>query len=373
MRVVFVGSGTGGHFYPLIAIAEALRVRDAANGTDIDLYFMGPEPYHPDSLTRHNIKFVRCPAGKRRRYWSIYNYLDVFKTFAGFFVAFGKLLHLYPDVVMSKGGYTSVPVVLAAWLLRIPIVLHESDAVAGRANMLAARFARYIGIAHDEAAQYFPKDKVALVGMPIRDSFFTPTQNPHDVLGIPADRPVVFVTGGSLGAERINDLVLNALDELLPHYTVVHQVGTDNEQAVRDAAAALITDQSLATRYFVHGRLTGDQMAAAQDAAAIIVSRAGSGSIFEIALKGKPSILIPIPEDVSRDQRSNAYAYAETGAATVLEQHNLTDDLLASEIRHILENTDVYQNMQTAARNFTRSDAADTLADTLLAIGKEHE
>lgn len=369
MRVVFVGSGTGGHFYPLIAIAEALR----AKREHLDLYFMGPDPYNADALKEHNITYVRCPAGKRRLYWSFQNVLDLIKTFSGLFVAFIKLLSLYPDVVMSKGGYTSVPVVFAAWLLRIPIVIHESDAVAGRANVFAARFARYIAIAHDEAISFFPKKKVALTGMPIRRSFFTPIENPHAVLGIPSDRPVIFVTGGSLGARRINELILQALDELLPFYTVVHQTGPDHEKAVRESAASLITDPEQTSRYFVLGRLTALQMAAAQDAAALVVSRAGSGTIFEIALKGKPAILIPIPEDVSRDQRTNAYAYAKSGAATVIEERNLTDDLLASEIRHILDNRDIYQNMQTAARNFTTPTAADTLADTLLSIGAEHE
>lgn len=372
MRIVLVGSGTGGHFYPLIAIAEAVRKRDHEQGTETDLYFMGPNPYNQEMLDTYNIHFTHCPAGKQRIYRSFQNVLDVFKMMYGTFVAFFKLLAIYPDVIMSKGGYTSIPVVLAAWVLRIPIVIHETDAVAGRANQLAARFARYIAIAHDDAVQYFPKEKVALVGLPIRQSFFTPTENPYEVLGIPDDRPVILVTGGSLGAQRINDLVLNSLDELLPHYTIVHQTGADHEKAVQQSAARLITDDTARDHYFALGHMTGTQFAAAQDAASLIISRAG-GTLFEIALKGKPSILIPIPEDVSRDQRSNAYAYARSGAATVIEEHNLTDDLLASEIKYILENDDVYESMQTAARNFTYTDAADKLADTLFTIGKEHE
>lgn len=373
MRIALVGSGTGGHFYPLIAVAEALRERDVAHGTSTELFFIGPDPYNKNALDSLHINFVRCPAGKRRVYWSPRNMLDLFTTLYGIFVAFGKLLWLYPDAVMSKGGYTSVPVVIAAWLLRIPIVLHESDAVAGRANVFAGRLARYIGIAHDDAAAFFPGDKVALIGMPVRRSFFTVANDPFTTLGVPNDRPLIFVTGGSLGAKRINDLVLNALDELLPLYTILHQTGPTHEQAVREAADALISDPSLKERYFVYGQLSGDQMSAAQSAAALIVSRAGSGSIFEIALKGKPSILIPIPEDVSRDQRTNAYAYAKSGAATVIEEHNLTDDILASEINNILAQRDLYQSMEAAARNFTRTDAADTLADALLAIGAEHE
>lgn len=373
MRIVFVGSGTGGHFYPLMAIAEALRANDAQSGTNADLYFIGPEPYDADALAAQRITYVYCPAGKRRVYRSFRNVIDLFKTAYGILVAFVKLLWLYPDAVMSKGGYTSVPVILAAWLLRIPIILHESDAVAGRANLFAARFATYIGIAHADAAEFFAKDKVALIGMPIRRSFFETSQDPYGVLGIPSDRPVLFVTGGSLGAERLNELVLTSLDELLPYYTLVHQAGAAHAERVAQTASSLVADPSLQARYFVLGRMTAEQMSAAQDAAALIVSRAGSGSIFEIALKGKPSILIPIPEDVSRDQRANAYAYARTGAATVMEERNLSDDLLVSEIRRILGDTAAYQSMQTAARNFTRADAADTLAGVLTNIAASHE
>lgn len=373
MRIVFVGSGTGGHFYPLIAIAEAIRKRDSTEGRESELCFMGPEPYDQSSLDRLQIRFISCPAGKRRLYRSFRNYLDTVKTLFGIFVAFYKLLLLYPDAIMSKGGYTTVPVVIAAWLLRIPIVIHESDAVAGRANLVAARFARYIAIAHDDAAAFFDAKKTALVGLPIRSSFFTEIQDPHAVIGVPNDRPVIFVTGGSSGAKRLNDLVLQSLDELLPLYTIVHQTGAAQEAEVTRTAATLIADASLLERYYIRGTLPGEQMASALAAASLVISRSGSSAIFEIALKGKPSILVPIPEGISRDQRSNAYSYARTGAATVLEEQNLTDDLLVSEARYILENQEVYQNMQTAARNFTHPDAADKLADILAAIGHEHE
>ncbi|MEX0930712.1 MAG: UDP-N-acetylglucosamine--N-acetylmuramyl-(pentapeptide) pyrophosphoryl-undecaprenol N-acetylglucosamine transferase [Candidatus Paceibacterota bacterium] len=369
MRIVLVGSGTGGHFYPLIAIAEAVRKR---NGGYAELYFIGPGPYDKTVLDQHNITFVYCPAGKRRIYRSILNYFDIFKTIYGTFLAFWKLLYLYPDVIMSKGGYTTVPVIVAAWLLRIPIVIHESDAVAGRANIFASKFARYIAIAHAEATTYFPKEKTAHVGLPIRQDFFTKISNPHTIIGIPNDRPVVLITGGSLGAATINNLVLESLNELLPLYTVVHQTGDAHVSTVQQTAAKLITDPQMREHYFAFGYMDAKQFSAAQDAASLIVSRAGSGTIFEIALKNKPSIIIPISEEVSRDQRSNAYAYAGSGAATVLEEHNLTDDLLASEIKYILENKDVYQNMQAAARNFTRTDAADTIANILLEIGREH-
>jgi len=373
MRIVFVGGGTGGHFYPLIAIAEAIRDRDTALTQQTELYYMGPDEYNRDSLARLNIHFVRCPAGKQRRYFSILNFIDTFKTFFAIFTAIRKLYVLYPDVIMSKGGYTSVPVVIAAWILTIPIVVHESDAIPGRANKLAAKRARYIAISYDETADLFPDEKVALIGVPLRKFFLALQPNAPQRLGISTKQHMILVLGGSQGAERINNLLLEALDELLPSYTIIHQVGVDHEEKVIKSAGSLITDAHLLDHYFVYGHMTGEQLAAAQQAASVIVSRAGSGSIAEIAQSGKPSILIPIPEDISHDQRSNAYAYARTGAATVIEEKNLTDGMLEAELHKILSDKKHYETMATAAKSFTRPNAAYTLADTLLGIGNEHQ
>lgn len=370
MRIALVGGGTGGHFYPLIAVAEALRAQQPEG---LALYYLGPEPYAAAALATHHITFVSCPAGKRRKYRSILNITDSFKVLIGFLVAVWKLFLIYPDVVFSKGGYTSVPVVLAAAFLRIPIVIHESDAVPGSANRLAKRFARYIAVNYDDAATFFPTHKVAKTGIPIRQAFFQAIANPHHVLGIPADRPIVFITGGSSGAERINTVILDSLDELLPLYTVVHQAGAIHAEAVTRTALARGLPQELLERYFVLGHIEGSAMAAAYQAATLVISRAGSTSIAEIALSGKPSIIIPIPEAISHDQRANAYAYARTGAATVIEEENLTDGLLSTEVQRLLGDRGLWEHMVNASRTFTTPDAASTLASTLLAIVAEHQ
>ena len=369
-RIVLVGGGSGGHFYPLIATAE--RLRDKL-GTDVlDLYYFGPDPYEQATLDALSIRYIHIPSGKRRKYFSFLNFFDGFKVLFGTFVAIGKLYAIYPDAIFSKGGYTSVPVVIAAWLLRIPIMIHESDTRPGSANKLAARFARYIAIAFEEVAQYFPAKKTALVGIPLRKQFQTPPADPFGELGIPADRPLIFVTGGSQGAVRLNNLILESLDELLPVYTILHQTGADNEKTVRESSAELITDTELLSHYFVKGSLTGTEMHLAESAAALIISRAGTGTIFEIAALGKPAILVPIPEAISHDQRHNAYAYARTGAASVMEEGNLTDGLLTAEINRIMGDATVYKSMQSAAAGFANQTAAEQLADTLIAIANEH-
>lgn len=370
-RIVLVGGGSGGHFYPLMAVAERLNDRVAV-GEDLELYYMGPEPYKQADLTARHIQFIKIPTGKRRKYFSVLNFIDTFKIFFGTFFAIWQLYKIYPDVVFSKGGYTSVPVVLAAWLLRIPIMIHESDTKAGSANKLGGRFARYIALGFDDAAKYFPANKVALTGIPLRKIFLSPADDAITKLGLPTELPLLFVTGGSIGAQRINNLILESLDDLLPNYTILHQTGEPNEEEVRQTAAELITNSDLLSHYFVKGSLTGEEMHLAQSAAAIIISRAGTGTIFEIAQKGKPAILIPIPEDVSHDQRTNAYAYARAGAGSVLEEQNLTDGLLSAEINRIMNNSDVYQAMHDAALTFAGGDAALTIANTLIEITHEH-
>ncbi len=369
---MLVGGGSGGHFYPLIAVAERLKAYSLKD-EQYELYYMGPEKYDESELENNNISFVYCPAGKKRRYFSFLNILDSFGIFFGFFVAIYKLYILYPDVVFSKGSATSVPVTLAAWLLKIPIVIHESDSKPGRANKLASKFATYIAISFDEVAEFFPKKKIALTGIPIRTAFMQPAENPHAELGIPSDKPVIFVTGGSLGAVRVNNLVLDSLDELLPDYTVVHQAGEPHAEIVQSSAASLVENSSLLDHYFVKGKLSGREMDLAQSAAVLIISRAGAGTIFEIAHKGIPSILIPIPEEISHDQRTNAYAYARAGAASVLEEDNLTDGLLNAEVIRIMSDEKLYRNMGIAAQQFAKNDAAEQLAATLISITKEHD
>lgn len=369
MRIGFVGGGTGGHFYPLIAVAEELR----ESGEHIDFYYFGPQPYDQVELQKNNITFVYCPAGKVRRYASIQNFFDLFRNFFGVFVAIWKLYVIYPDVIFSKGGFTSVPVLLASRFLRIPVVIHESDSVPGRANKLAKNFARYCAISYESTTSSFPSGKTALTGIPIRRVLRTVHPAPHQLLGLNPGIPVIFVTGGSTGAERLNTLVLDSLDELLPQYQILHQTGTKNEQNIRDTAAQIYTGNQFLARYFVIGSLTTEQMSAAYSAASIVISRAGSTTIFEIAGFGKPSVLIPIPEEVSRDQRSNAYEYARVGAASVLEEQNLQDGLLASEINSIMTNSARYQEMSAAAQSFVIAGAAKKIADILVSIGHEHE
>ena len=172
MRIVFTAGGTGGHFYPLIATAEAMTdIARMKRLVEPQFYYLGPNPFDARALFENHMIFVKVPAGKVRRYFSFKNYLDLFVTLQGFLIALVTLYRIYPDVVFSKGGYASVPVTLAARVLGIPVIIHESDTKPGRANLAASRYAARIAITFEESAKYFPKSvqhKIARTGIPIR-------------------------------------------------------------------------------------------------------------------------------------------------------------------------------------------------------------
>lgn len=378
MTIAFTGGGTGGHFYPIIAIAEAIhdlvRERRLIEPT---LYYLGPVPYDQEALFENGIVYMHVPAGKWRRYRSFKNISDLFITLAGTLSALVTLFRLYPDVLVSKGGYASVPSVLAARLLRIPVIIHESDSRPGRANLFAAKFATKIAVSFESAAAFFPKksqDKIARTGTPIRKALTrVEPEGAREYLGLEAGVPTIYITGGSQGSERINETVLTALPNLVAFANVIHQTGEANLKNVEAVANVVLTKDPHAGRYHPFAFLTALSLQRAAGIADVIVSRAGTGTIAEIAVWKKPAILIPIPEAISHDQRSNAYAYAHTGAAVVIEEENLTPHLLASEAQRIVTNPDVASKMSAAAAGFTDPDAARVVASSVLALALTHE
>ena len=378
MTIVFTGAGSGGHFYPIIAIAEAMRdiVREE-HLVEPTLYYLAPDPFDQNALFENGIAYIRIPAGKMRRYSSLRNVTDLFVTLAGTVRAALALYRLYPDVVMSKGGYGSVPTVLAARLLRIPIVIHESDAKPGRANLLAAKFAVKIAISFESAASYFPKNaqsKIARTGIPIRKALTRiEAEGARQYLGLEKDVPTVLIIGGSQGAARINEVVLTSLLDLVALANVIHQTGPAHFKNVQAVSQVVLGKSEQAGRYHPINYLSEISLQRAAAVADIVVSRAGANSIAEIGLWKKPAIIIPIPESVSHEQRTNAYAYARTGAAIVIEEENLTPHLLVSEIRRIVGDPALGKKMGESASGFTDPDAARILARQVLDLALSHE
>jgi len=378
MTIAFTGGGTGGHFYPIIAIAEALGdlVREKRLVAP-KLYYLAPNAFDEKALFENGITYIHVPAGKMRRYASILNITDSFVTLFGVLSALVTLFRLYPDVVMSKGGYGSVPTVLAAYILRIPVIIHESDAKPGRANLLAASFATKIAISFEGAAAFFPKkvqSKIARTGIPIRKALMrVEPEGARQYLGLEQGMPTILILGGSQGAVKINEVVLSSLPELVSLANIIHQTGQANIKGVEAVSKVVLAKSPNADRYHPVNYLNEVSLQRAAGVADLIVSRAGANSIAEIGLWKKPAILIPIPESISHDQRTNAYSYARTGAATVLEEENLAPHLLVSEVHRILDDTELAKRMVAGAAGFTDPDAARILASEILALALTHE
>jgi UDP-N-acetylglucosamine--N-acetylmuramyl-(pentapeptide) pyrophosphoryl-undecaprenol N-acetylglucosamine transferase len=367
MKIVITGAG-GGHFYPLIAVAERIR-KEAFIQKLIqpELYFFSDKPYDEEALFELDCKFVETPAGKLRLYPSLENITDIFKTIKGCITTIVKLYSMYPDVVFAKGGYASFPTLFAARLLSIPVIVHESDTVPGRTTKWAGQFATRVALSYPEAAPFYPSNKVALTGQPIRDLLLPPVG--YDKKYTKKDRPVILVFGGSQGSQVINNAILEALPTLLNTYDVVHQTGKENLTEVAEVSKHLLAHHEFRDRYFVDGFL---DVALFYPKVDIVVTRAGS-SMFEMVLWRLPMVVIPIPETISRDQKSNAYAMASHGVATVLEENNLGPNVLISVISKILNDENEYNTMTKNAHLFDDSrDAASTIAREILRICLSH-
>ncbi len=374
MKILFTGGGTGGHFYPIIAVAEALgTIVEREHLVPPKLYYIAPEPYDRSLLQALEIEFKYTPAGKVRRYFSPLNILDAFKTGIGILRSIILLYRIFPDIVFSKGGYASFPVVVAARFLGIPVFVHESDSKPGRANLWAGTFARRIAVSFPEAAAYFPKDRVALTGNPIRRDVANPQRSgAHEFLKMETNVPVIFILGGSSGAQRINDTLLDSLGDLVSRYQIIHQTGEKHYDEMKGTAGVVLRENPHADRYHPFAYLNSFAMKMAAGIADLAISRAGS-TIFEIAVWGVPAILIPIPEEISHDQRGNAYTYARSGAAVVMEEKNLKPNLLIAEIDRLMQSAKDREEMKKAALAFAKPDAAEKIAKELIQIALVHE
>ncbi|WKZ26750.1 MAG: UDP-N-acetylglucosamine--N-acetylmuramyl-(pentapeptide) pyrophosphoryl-undecaprenol N-acetylglucosamine transferase [Candidatus Paceibacterota bacterium] len=374
MKILLTGGGSGGHFYPVIAVAEALKdLQKEQHIVKPTLYYMAPEPYNKRLLFDNEIIFKKNPTGKLRRYFSLLNISDTFKTFWGVLKAVWTIFYIYPDAVFSKGGYGSFPAVFAAKLFRIPVIIHESDSVPGKTNLWAGKFAKRVAVSWPESAEYFPKEKVAFTGNPIRKSILQPIEDgAKKILKLEDNLPVVLVLGGSLGAQKINDTIIDSLPEILEFCQIIHQTGKGGLKDAKSRASAILYNSEKESRYKVFDYLNDEAMRMAAGVADLVVSRAGS-TIFEIANWSKPSIIIPISKSNGDHQRKNAYGYARSGACIVIEEPNLNANILTSEIKNLLADNDKLQTMSQAAQKFSRKDAAKVIAQEIFNIALGHE
>ncbi len=375
MKILFTGGGTGGHFYPIIAVAEKLNEMAVEQKIlDMELFYISDTPYDQRSLDDNRIQFFKLETGKQRVYFSIQNFFDIFKTFFATIRAIFMLYRIFPDVIFSKGGYPAVPVTIAARVLNIPLIIHESDSVPGRANKMAGKWADKIAISFREAVEYFPAEKTAFVGHIVRKEVRTPLkEGAFEYLKLKSAFPVVFILGGSQGAKFINNTVLDALPELVTRYQVIHQTGVKNFEEVKTISDLVLKDSEYKQNYYPYPYLNKLAIRMCAGVAGLVVSRAGANSISEIASWGIPSIIVPITKTNGDHQRNNAFNYARTGACIVIEESNLEPHVLIEEIDRLFTNPEIMKTMTEATKEFVFPDAEDKIAQEIINIGLSHE
>lgn len=377
VRIAFSGGGTGGHVYPLIAVLESLKEEAQAAEIDLEFHYFGANDLYSEKILSYGVKFHPLFAAKLRRYFSPLTLIDIPKFIISMFQALTKMFMVMPDILFSKGGPGALPVVWAAWWYRIPVVIHESDAKPGLTTLLSARFARRIGLSFESTVPYFNPKKRFLAGNPVRASLLRNKMEKvraKEMLGFLGNAPLILFLGGSQGSKRLNEFVEVNLKDLLGIAQIFHQAGRANFEEAQKLSRAALLDIPVAleahTRYKVVSYTEDSQLAAALSAADLVVARAGSGSVFEVAAFGKPSLLIPFPDAARDHQRANAYEYAKSGATIVIEEANLTEQIVVHEIRRILTDSDVRAKMEESALRFAKPDAANLIASEILSLVK---
>lgn len=375
MKVLLAGGDTGGHFYPLIAVAESLnKIAKEEKILDFELFYISTTPYNQRALDDNHVTFYKLDTGKQRLYFSLENFFDIFKTFFATIRAVFMVYKIFPDIVFSKGGYAAVPVTIAARILGIPLVIHESDSVPGRANALAGKWAKRIAISYTEAMEYFPKEKTAYVGQIVRTGVKDPLkEGAYEYLKLKGSFPIVLIIGGSQGARLINDAVLNALPELVSRYQIIHQTGTKNFEEVKGVSDLTLKDSEFKANYYPYPYLNDLALRMSAGVADLVISRAGAGSIAEIASWGLPSIIIPITKSNGNHQRENAFNYARAGACVVVEEANLQPHVLVEEIDRLFADAPLRERMKEATKKFVTPDASDKIAREVINLALLHE
>ncbi len=367
MKVVLSGGGSGGHIYPLFAVAEEIIVECGRQGIEVpSLYFYSDKNYYPEMLIHLGIQYRRIFAGKSRTYKSFENVLDMFITIFGIFATLYKMMAAYPDIIFAKGGYASFPVLLAARILGIPVIVHESDTVGGRVTTWASKFALRSAFSFAKAAANSKLKNAAHTGQPIISELIPPTNyNKEFYYG----KPILLIIGGSQGSQTINTLVYLSLLELLEKYNIVHIVGDNNLAEAERETQKILENNINSKNYVLYGHVSLVDIYPKVD---IAVSRAGATTIFELALWQIPTVFIPLAISHDNHQAENAFEAVKAGWAKSLEESNLSPHMLLQSLDSICENVDTYNRYSDNAKGFGNRDAANIIAVEILNILKTH-
>jgi len=370
-RLVICGGGTGGHVLPALAVHEELKRLGQLGDT---LWIGGSTGVEREAATGAGIPFRAIPTGKFRRYLSPHTVVDAARIPAGVLAAWNILRDFRPDVVLSTGGFVSVPTVVAA-ARQAPILTHEQTAIVGLANRINARFADVFAVTYEStvsAASAIHK-RVIVTGNPVRQSIQRgDATRARQRWGFHDDLPLVYVTGGARGASPLNQRIAPLLPAMLNHCQILHQTGppSANDDAARLEAKRRDWPPDIQSRYRVVEYI-GDDLADVYAAASLVVGRAGAGTVAELAVLGMPSILVPLPGAGGDEQTRNARILHNAGGAILLHQDDATPERLQSLLRQLLRDPARLQTMGRRVRGVARPDAASRLVDALLTLALE--
>jgi len=359
-RLIFTGGGTGGHIYPNLAIIRELKKQLP----DLEVHFIAPREKDLKEIgEKEEVVTKKIISAKLHRYFTLKNLIIPFNLSIGLAQALIYLSQIKPRAVFLKGGYGSLPVGLAALMLKIDIFLHESDTYPGLITRVFSKWAKLSFISFKETKNYIKTTKVKLTGNPIRCfNYSGDNSQAKEALGVNKNQKMILILGGSQGSKEINELVLNTASSLLVNFSLVHVVGKKKFNQFKEKVKKNINKKS----YKVYPYLNEDKLSQCYKAADLIISRSGSSLIFEIAQAGKASILIPLIGAAADHQRKNAYAYMKTGACLVIEQPNLKQNIFLEDIKKLLKDKDKIEKMEKSARGFALKDAAKDISRLIL-------
>ena len=347
-RIILTGGGTAGHVTPNIALLPELRKRG------YDIHYIGSyNGIEKELIKQFDIPYHGISSGKLRRYFSVQNFTDPFRVLKGFGEAKKLIKTLKPDVIFSKGGFVSVPVVIAGKQLSVPTIIHESDMTPGLANKLAIPSASKVCCNFPETLNHLPKEKAVLTGCPIRRELLSGNRKAAlEFCGLSEGKPIILIIGGSLGSAIVNQAVRRILPKLLKDFQVIHLCGKGKVDPSLEGQKGYIQFE------YIQQELK--DLLALSD---VVVSRAGANAICELLALHKPNLLIPLSRNASRgDQILNARSFERQGFSMVLEEEDLTDEVLLTAIQKLYDNKDAYIS---AMKGSSQQDSVNTILDLI--------
>jgi UDP-N-acetylglucosamine--N-acetylmuramyl-(pentapeptide) pyrophosphoryl-undecaprenol N-acetylglucosamine transferase len=363
---------TGGHLTPALAVIHELKKQG-----DWDIYYFGRKyslegekvlSVESTTVPQLGIKFIPIIAGRLQRHFTRYTLFSLLRVPVGFIQTMIYLIRIKPQVVCSFGGYISVPTVIAAWILRVPILTHEQTIVFGLSSKINAFFANKIAISFPDSLKYFPPEKILITGNPMREEALYVKKMPNFSLGKTSNYPIIYITGGSQGSQTINQAVFQILPELLQKYYVIHQSGDLDYPHLKERTSLI--DQKYLKNYFLTPYVGSESIGWILKNADLIVSRAGANTVSEIAALGKPVIFIPIPWTYQDEQTKNAQMLEKIGLAEIITQKDLSGASLGNMIEKMMTDLNQYKRHSNQAKKLVKLDAAIKISLALNDLAK---